>query len=220
MRTFVYLSEAKVDALSARIPRDFQQRLTGDAASPDRFGKALATEQYLESQGSLGGAADRTEFVRGINPFGYGVVADYSQELAYFGAQVGPTWVFLIGPRDGMIAEMEPITTGGMLDAKSGLTHAGLKALNQLLRSEETGDLQRALQTFDAQLVLGLRQGLTLFPPATTPLIYVAKALHRVRTASESFVLATPIFIAAAPETPKKDAPNGGGGWLKKLFGK
>lgn len=218
MRNFVYLSEAQVESLYTRIPRGFVQGLTGDASTPSRFGHALAAEQFLETQGKLGGPTDGLEFMRGIQPFGYGLVDDYSQEVAYFGGQIGTTWVFLIGPRAGMIPEMESITTGGRLEATSVLTHRGLKSINQLIRSEETGELPKATQIFDSKLVLGLREGVTLFPPAPEPLLYVAKTLHRVRTANESLVLATPIFVAAPPEAPKKETK--GGGWLGKLFGR
>lgn len=218
MRNFVYLSEAKVESLYSRIPRGFVQGLSGDAAAPSRFGHALAVEQFLETQGNLGGPTDGTEFMRGIQPFGYGLVDDYSQELAYFGGQVGSAWLFLIGPRDGMVAEMESITTGGRLESTSVLTHRGLKTFNQLLRSEETGELPKATQTFDSKLVLGLREGVQLFAPTPEPLLYVAKTLHRVRTATESLVLATPIFVAAPPDTGKKETKSGG--WLGRLFGR
>lgn len=218
MRNFFYFSEAKVNALHARIPPDFLR--VGEALSSDRFGHALAVEQHLASQASLGNVGDRTEFFRGEHPMGYGVVEDYSQELVYFGAQIAAenTWVFLIGSRQHLLASADPETTGGRVDPKSSLTHAGLKAFNQLLRSEEAGDLQNALQGFDPQLVLGLRQGIALFPPAAAPLHYVAKTLHRVRTSTELFILAAPLFVSAVPEAGRKES--GGGGWLGKLFRK
>ena len=220
MRNFVYLSDARVDAFHSQIPKESLQQLTGDAGAPNRFGHALAVELHLASQGLLGGLDDRATFIRGALPFSYGVVEDYSQELAFFGAKVEGGWVFLVGPRAGMVAGVDAVTTGGRLDSASALTHRGLKSLNQLLRSEEAGDLQKGLEAFDPQLVLKLRDGMSLFPAATMPLHYLARTLHRVRTKEEFFALATPVFVSAVPEMEKKQSAGGLGGLFGKLFGR
>jgi len=228
MRNFVYFSEAKVDSLHSRIPKDLLVTLTLELKSKpdgaglsDRFLKALAAERQLEFQGEFSsGFEERRDYFRGTHPLSFGVAEDYSQQLAYFGGQTGTTWVFLIGAREGLIGESEPVTTGGRLDSKSPLTHHGLKTMNQLLRSEEAGNLQAALQGFDPQLVLGLRQGASLFPAPGAPLHYVAKTLHRVRTKDDLFVLGTPVYVSSAPAAAGEKGGKSGGGWLGKLFGR
>lgn len=227
MRNFVYFSEAKVESIHSRIPKDLLVTLSLELKSkpdsaklPDRLLKALAAEKQLEFQGELvDSLEDRRDYFRGTHPLSYGLVEDYSQVLAYFGGQTGNTWVFLVGAREGLIGESEPVTTGGRLDSKSPLTHHGLKAMNQLLRSEEAGNLQNALQGFDPQLVLGLRQGTSLFPAPGAPLHYIAKTLHRVRTKDELFILGTPVYVSSAPSGAEKGGKSGGG-WLGKLFGR